>query len=77
MLYLVGKFIHETSLGNIWDFQGIFDSYYKAKKACRYKNYFIEEVKLNNELSDKLFMVEVEYPLLTKMKVPLEIHKNK
>lgn len=35
----------------IWDFQGIFDSEEKARKACRDENYFIMPVKLNEKLS--------------------------
>jgi hypothetical protein len=39
-IYLVGRFIKETSSGVVWDYQGVFSSEKNAIRACLNKSFF-------------------------------------
>lgn len=67
-LYLVGqnrvKMETREETGIVWDFQGIFSTIKKARKACRSKYYFVATVELNKELPDeKLIFPIIEFPV--------------
>jgi hypothetical protein len=45
--WLVGQHRKETPDGDIWDFQGIFQSEAQAVEACIDENYFVSPVVLD------------------------------
>lgn len=49
-VWIVGQFRQQTPHGNVWDFQGVFDSRAGAAAACRTSNYFIAPCDVNSEL---------------------------
>ncbi len=67
--WIVGQYIKGKNKSMVWEFQGVFDSKRKAKKACRTNMYFIFSVTLNQSLPhESVEAPEAEYPLATKGK---------
>jgi len=63
-LFLVGKFIAETSEGIAWEFQGVFSSREKAIAACRTPMYCIMPIELDADIPDAPHEFPIcEYPL--------------
>jgi hypothetical protein len=62
--WLVGKFVAQTEQGNVWEFQGIFETRELAVAACRTKFYCVQSVQLNEELPDATTapFPDCEYP---------------
>lgn len=62
-LWLVGQFIAETEHGNVWAFQGIFETRELAVAACRDRNYSVQSVRLNEEIQHGTqYFPDCEYP---------------
>lgn len=55
IIFIVGQFIAETDRGNVWDFQGVFDSKEKAESACIDNSYFVAQHEMNKELPKKTY----------------------
>jgi hypothetical protein len=58
ILYVVGQNINDYPEGVVWELQGVYDSYEKAKKACIKSNYFFGEIEMNKPVKD----YSVEWP---------------
>jgi hypothetical protein len=64
-LWIVGQFRKQTADGNVWDFQGAFDSREAAVAACRSHDYFIAPSELNAEIPDNAqAWPDCEYPIV-------------
>lgn len=63
-LFMVGQFRAESAEGIVWDFQGVFDTYEKARAACRNERYCVTPITLNQEFPDEAMEAEgTHYPV--------------
>lgn len=63
-LFLVGKYVADTSAGRVWEFCGVYDSRELALENCITDEFFIAAIDLNATAPDETCnFPECEYPL--------------
>lgn len=64
IMWLCGQFRKSTTVGSVWDFQGLFHLRDDAIKACKTDNHFVVPVEIGKELPEETKDWSViEYPL--------------
>jgi hypothetical protein len=61
-IYMVGQYKSGKTPNIVWEFQGIYNQKDRAIEACKTKNYFYTEIKLNQTLPEENMTLPTIYP---------------